>query len=324
MSGCPSDNSQAIDQSSFWDFGSGPWDKHRIGWLVAGICSVVVRLGYPSIKIRLGFKRCRRRFLFPSLVLCNIAGARPEMYLLFVSLTYDRLWVQKLPTTKGATTDVRAVVLSPLNGPELIHTHSSLRILYLPPVYAIISFFSYRYFRQYTYYSLIQVGAFPLPIFASPYLTLCCSLRGLIWSSHWVYVTLIDLLIPGRDHWCIPVGSFLYHKVWCQAYHILIVVYFWSNTLRIRQLAMLPRTLWSARIRPHSHFQYIIQSPISLTTWCHRVFLVLLLALSPYKGNIRVPVNTFTFWSPRSLTLCIPSKYALVSSLQLVDLLGFL
>lgn len=28
----------------------------------------------------------------------------------------------------------------------------------MPPVYAIISFFSYRYFRDYTYYSLIEVG----------------------------------------------------------------------------------------------------------------------------------------------------------------------
>ncbi|KAK7028505.1 organic solute transporter Ostalpha-domain-containing protein [Favolaschia claudopus] len=33
-----------------------------------------------------------------------------------------------------------------------------IRILYMPPVYAIISFFSYRYFRSYTYYSLIEVA----------------------------------------------------------------------------------------------------------------------------------------------------------------------
>ncbi|KAJ7346676.1 organic solute transporter Ostalpha-domain-containing protein [Mycena albidolilacea] len=32
-----------------------------------------------------------------------------------------------------------------------------LRILYMPPVYAVISFLSYRFFRDYTYYSLIQV-----------------------------------------------------------------------------------------------------------------------------------------------------------------------
>jgi len=32
-----------------------------------------------------------------------------------------------------------------------------IRILYMPTVYAVISFFSYRYFRSYTYYSLIYV-----------------------------------------------------------------------------------------------------------------------------------------------------------------------
>ncbi|KAF8968510.1 organic solute transporter Ostalpha-domain-containing protein [Flammula alnicola] len=33
-----------------------------------------------------------------------------------------------------------------------------LRILYMPPVYAIISFCSYRFFREYTYYSFIEVA----------------------------------------------------------------------------------------------------------------------------------------------------------------------
>ncbi|KAI6014358.1 DUF300-domain-containing protein [Pisolithus marmoratus] len=36
-----------------------------------------------------------------------------------------------------------------------------LRILYLPPIYAIISFFSYRFFRSYTYYSLVESGWLP-------------------------------------------------------------------------------------------------------------------------------------------------------------------
>ena len=31
-----------------------------------------------------------------------------------------------------------------------------IRILLMPPVFAIISFFSYRYFRDYTYYSLVE------------------------------------------------------------------------------------------------------------------------------------------------------------------------
>jgi hypothetical protein len=41
---CPSDNIQAVDQSSFWSAGSLHWDAHRIGWVVAGGCSVLVRL----------------------------------------------------------------------------------------------------------------------------------------------------------------------------------------------------------------------------------------------------------------------------------------
>ncbi|KAF9788384.1 DUF300-domain-containing protein [Thelephora terrestris] len=32
-----------------------------------------------------------------------------------------------------------------------------LRILYMPPIYGIVSFFSYRFFRQYTYFELVQV-----------------------------------------------------------------------------------------------------------------------------------------------------------------------
>ena len=35
----------------------------------------------------------------------------------------------------------------------------SIRILYTPLVTAVISFFSYRFFRSYTYYSLVEIGA---------------------------------------------------------------------------------------------------------------------------------------------------------------------
>lgn len=37
--------------------------------------------------------------------------------------------------------------------------HASLRVLYMPPVYAVVSFLSYRFFRSYTYYSLAESGA---------------------------------------------------------------------------------------------------------------------------------------------------------------------
>jgi len=37
---CPSDNTQAVDQSHFWT--GSHWDAHRIGWVVAAICTLVV------------------------------------------------------------------------------------------------------------------------------------------------------------------------------------------------------------------------------------------------------------------------------------------
>jgi hypothetical protein len=39
---CPTDNSQVVDQSSFWSVGMH-WDAHRIGWTIAGGCSALVR-----------------------------------------------------------------------------------------------------------------------------------------------------------------------------------------------------------------------------------------------------------------------------------------
>jgi len=39
----------------------------------------------------------------------------------------------------------------------------SLRILYMPPIYAIISFFSYRFYHEYIYYSFIQIGELTKP-----------------------------------------------------------------------------------------------------------------------------------------------------------------
>lgn len=40
---CPSDNTIAVDQSSFWNSGNLNWDEHRIGWAIAGGCTVLVR-----------------------------------------------------------------------------------------------------------------------------------------------------------------------------------------------------------------------------------------------------------------------------------------
>ncbi|KJA14415.1 hypothetical protein HYPSUDRAFT_49204 [Hypholoma sublateritium FD-334 SS-4] len=98
MVNCPSDNSPAIDQSSFWSSGSLHWDAHRVGWAIAGACTAATLL-ISGINVLL---HCR-----------NYTNPR--------------------------------------------HQRQIIRILYMPPVYAVISFFSYRFFRDYTYYSFIEV-----------------------------------------------------------------------------------------------------------------------------------------------------------------------
>ncbi|KDR75855.1 hypothetical protein GALMADRAFT_97799 [Galerina marginata CBS 339.88] len=98
MGTCPSDNTAATDQTSFWSQGSIHWDAHRIGWAVAGACTLVTLL----ISIFTVLSHCR-----------NYTKPRQQ----------------------------RQVI----------------RILYMPPVYAVISFLSYRFFRAYTYYSFVEV-----------------------------------------------------------------------------------------------------------------------------------------------------------------------
>ncbi|KAJ7703145.1 DUF300-domain-containing protein [Mycena rosella] len=96
--GCPSDNTAAIDQSSFWDSGNLNWDSHRIGWAIAGGCTALTLI----ISFFSVLRHCR-----------NYTNPRQQRQI--------------------------------------------IRILYMPPVYAVISFLSYRFFRDYTYYSLVEV-----------------------------------------------------------------------------------------------------------------------------------------------------------------------
>ena len=63
----------------------------------------------------------------------------------------------------------------------------SIRVLYMPPVYAIISFFSYRFFRDYTYYSLIRIGALhPLLSKTHPHALHLHSIRGMSELVHFL------------------------------------------------------------------------------------------------------------------------------------------
>jgi hypothetical protein len=44
MPECPDDNTLTTDQTAFWDSNGMHWDAHRIGWAIAGGCSVVTVL----------------------------------------------------------------------------------------------------------------------------------------------------------------------------------------------------------------------------------------------------------------------------------------
>jgi hypothetical protein len=54
----------------------------------------------------------------------------------------------------------------------------------MPPVYAIISFFSYRFFRKYTYYALVEVAYESVTLSAFLYVPEVLSLCPFSYSSH--------------------------------------------------------------------------------------------------------------------------------------------
>lgn len=53
MGTCPSDNAEVVNQSSFFHGGTFTWDAHRIGWAIAGGCTILVcgsfRMFFPLI-----------------------------------------------------------------------------------------------------------------------------------------------------------------------------------------------------------------------------------------------------------------------------------
>ncbi|CEL53042.1 Transmembrane protein 184C OS=Xenopus laevis GN=tmem184c PE=2 SV=1 [Rhizoctonia solani AG-1 IB] len=95
---CESENTEAIDQSSFWDENGIHWDAHRIGWAVSGA------------------------FALAAIMVTVVSVGRHARH-------------YHVPTEQ----------------------RQIIRILYMPLVYAIVSWFSYRFFRAYTYYSLVVI-----------------------------------------------------------------------------------------------------------------------------------------------------------------------
>lgn len=45
---------QTIDQSKFWDEDGIHWEPHRIGWAIAGGCTVIVRRSIVKFYTRVG------------------------------------------------------------------------------------------------------------------------------------------------------------------------------------------------------------------------------------------------------------------------------
>lgn len=147
---CPSVNTAAVDQSSFWSDSSLHWNAHRIGWVIAGGCTVVVSYYY-VVHFRL--------LSIVQTVIISIISVLSHCRFVLLQWHLEMLLNSMSEITRIRSINDRCKQIAPslvcLDNLSLL---CRIRILYMPPVYSVISFLSYRFFRDYTYYSLIQVG----------------------------------------------------------------------------------------------------------------------------------------------------------------------
>ena len=161
MPTCEADNTAAVDQSDFWSSDGIDWDAHRIGWAISGGCAALVR----------PLQLCPRRGLTLDLADCHHLHDNRREALQVRSCPHypHRARANAIAVRRSYTVpnEQRQMCVIPDSSPLRLRADrapaDSLRILYMPPVYAIISFFSYRFFRSYTYYELIEVGESILP-----------------------------------------------------------------------------------------------------------------------------------------------------------------
>lgn len=96
---------------------------------------------------------CHASVFLPVTSLCDLMrGGIDSTYL--NDIRYAPL--SKLYQPEGTASNVCSP--APCPGVLMCNGFGSIRILYMPLIYAVISFFSYRFFRDYTYYSLIEVA----------------------------------------------------------------------------------------------------------------------------------------------------------------------
>ena len=149
---CPSDNTQVVDQSSFWDSGNIHWDAHRIGWAIAGGSTVLVSVITPwpkktRVHTAHASADCHHlcHYCSQSLPVCHdLAFDIPR------ASSHGPVTIPSALNSDKCTPIPSPLFCSPLRASGVLR----IRILYMPPVYAVVSFFSYRFFRDYTYYSL--------------------------------------------------------------------------------------------------------------------------------------------------------------------------
>jgi hypothetical protein len=160
---CPSDNTQVVDQSSFWSSGNINWDAHRIGWAIAGGSTFLVSAITPCPKKPRVYTAhatadCHHlcHYCSQSLPVCHdLAFDIPR------ASSHGPVTIPSALNSDKCTPIPSRLFCSPLRASGVFR----IRILYMPPVYAVVSFFSYRFFRDYTYYSLGETSALAPPLY---------------------------------------------------------------------------------------------------------------------------------------------------------------
>ena len=173
------ENTIDINQSSFWDSSDIHWDAHRIGWAVAGGCTILVCVFFFIHSWNWDVLFFERELSFSNFLKKNhltddagIIGYHPTtLQVMAPKKKLDEFrdavffWYMLFVLSRNYTNPMQQrQMLVPLffwfAFADDCFLLRSLRILYMPPVYAIISFFSYRFFRSYTYYSFVEAGTF--------------------------------------------------------------------------------------------------------------------------------------------------------------------
>lgn len=171
---CPAENSAALEQTTFFNKDGINWTPHTIGWSIAGGCALLVCLSWPINNLA-----CPH--FLPQTLFISIVSVLKHCRYVFLVIAVVVTLTLHTETTRILLNSAKCMTTSCTVRICLIHSLNldRLRILYMPPIYGIVSFLSYRFFREYTYFELVQVGEYSVAYFFIPLPALTyCSLRG--------------------------------------------------------------------------------------------------------------------------------------------------